>query len=401
MAKTHGAGAYLYTASNDPAMSARVGHPVGGPIGGGTGYRHYYNPTDFGSLAHPVSSQAQLQAACAAATSGHLIWIAGSFSVSAAAGTLQEGVILASFRGRDGAAGPMITYANHISGLFQVKANVRVSGVSIKGDNPLGNSSSAFQCGGNSGQEFENVWLHDVGYGLIRWTSNGAAWTGTEWNAATPYIHHCDLYGALYNGGQDSYGVQIAPNGVGGYLIQSSKLDYCRHVTCCMAGTGTPPGYEVCYCDIGDCYGWSGGHQHQIDWHGCGSTGYCPSGDWPGYRYASGFTRILYNTFSANSSARNCAMRGLVKTRAEVRGNWTKKTEHDGIWPLGGAYQTANSGIFGLTGEENSADSGYGALPDENCYVWDNYWGLSEPPDGTEPPPTRQFAVSVDVRARG
>ncbi len=398
MAKTHGAGAYLYTAGTDPVGSTRAGHPVGGPVGGGAGYPHYYNPDDFGTLAHRVSSQAQLQAAVSAAGSGHLIWIASSFSVSAPAGTLKPGVILASSRGQGG-VDPLISYANKISGLFQTGANVRVSGVSIKGDNPKGSSTSAFQCGGNSGQEFENVWLHDVGYGLIRWTSNGAAWTGTEWNAATPYIHHCDLYGALYNNGQDSYGVQIAPNGIGGFLIEASNLDYCRHVTCTMSGAGEPPQYEVCFCDIGTCYHWAGGNQHQIDWHGCGSTGYCPSGDWPGYRYANGFTRVRYNTFTANGSARNCAMRGLVKTRAEVFGNWTQKTEHDGIWPLGGAYQTANSGIFGLTGEENSADSGYGSLPSENCYVFDNYWGASEPPEGTTPP-LRHLVASVAVRER-
>jgi PKD repeat protein len=386
MAARYGSGAYPYKSSDDPAGLARTGHNVGGPVGGGVGYRHYYNPDDYGSNAHLVASQSQLISALSAATSGHLIWVTASFGVSGQVGSIKPGVVLASFRGRGGVEGPTITYLNHISGLFQVGANVRVSGLRIKGDNPRGNSSSAFQCGGNSGQEFENVWLHDVGYGLIRWTSNAAAWNGSLWNSSTPYIHHCDLYGALFNGGQDSYGVQVAPNGAGGYFIQATNMDYCRHVTMTMSGTSSPNQYEVSYSNIGTCYGWNGGNQHQIDWHGCGSTGYCPSGDWPGYRYAADFTRILYNTFTANGNARNCVMRGLVKTRAEVRGNWTLKTEHSGVWPAGGAYQSSNSGIYGMTGEENSADSGYGSLTSANSYVYDNWWGTTPPPTGPDDP---------------
>jgi hypothetical protein len=403
MAKTHGAGAYLYTAGTDPVGSARAGHPVGGPVGGGLGYQHYYNPADFGTLAHRVKSDSELKAALAIATAGHLVWIESSFSVPACGKDARSGVILktgailASGRGRSGA--PVVTFAGTLGDHWvHPQANTRISGISIQGDNKLGSSYPAFSCLSYSGQQFENLWIRDVGWGWMVWGANGADWDGTKWNAATPYIHHCDMAGARHAGGNDSYGVQVGET-TGGFLLEACILDDCRHITMCKPGLPENNGgsqYEVAYCDIGDCMGYNG-VQHQIDWHGNGCSGY--GAQWSGYRVACRYSHIHYNTFSANAGASNCCMRGLVVESCEVDHNWTKKTDHSGVWPANGADEVANSSLARLAAEENGTWECEMNKPKYNYHAHDNWWGLSEPPEGAAPP-LRRLAAAVAVMER-
>ena len=398
----YGAGSYPYTASDDPAGYARTGHVVGGPIGGGAGYRHYYNPANYAGHLYTVTTYSQLQSALSNSSSGDLIWVTASFTGKVKAGTLKSGVVLAGNRGQSGAAGPTINCT--ASTFMSCSANCVVSGLSIIGPSAT-SGTYGFSCGTASGQEFENLYIRNFSTSAINWSSNSADFSGV-WNASTPYIHHCDIAGSQMFG----LGYGVSAYSAGGFILEASIVADNRHHT--MANPQKHgANYEVRWCEVGDAWN-SQGSNTQLDVHGCGCSGICKTGPVngvPGY-HACGYIRIHHCTLTNNRGRASIGVRGLITHSFEADHNWTKFTSHTGLWPVAGSAssrtvavpsggnavcEVAGTNLVYLCGEEGGSWGCANDGPLYGLYSHDNWWGTSAPPGAAaNPGPVVSFSAS-------
>ncbi len=429
MIAEYGTGAYPYLASADPRTTAYIGHPVGGPIGGGPGYLHYYSPNGAEVINDPSNSLRlqHLQDAMTNAGPGDVIWVPSGMDIvsSTRLGTLKDGAILASDRGLNGNPGAKLTLTGAIPGTYENGFIVSYGNTHISGLVLQGPSATKGDAAGNSGEncaiatisanikkiEIENCWIDKFNNGAFFDRGNGASWDGArmEWNGAH-YIHH-------------SYIAHCQRGGMG-YGVSTDLAKAFFWTDCCIfrdnrhhtAIDGYHAGYEASYCDYGDAWNdryydtqWPGDPQHQVDWHGGGSAG-----------YAASIAMVHHCTMSTNDKFEpktNCKMRGRVAEWALLYRNWTKKTTHSGAFPrsaaddarwitgfngakwpgLQGAWCKIGFDAFSRLCEHDSTDawSGTPDQPKYNLFVFDNWWGTTPPPN--TPVETRNMSVTVDI----
>ncbi len=412
----YGICAYAHTRTPDPRASAYIGHPVGGPIGGGPGYLHYYSPSGAEVVDDATNALrlAHLKDALANAGSGDVIWLPSGADIDSSArlGTLKPGAVLASDRGKDGNPGARLRLTAELPGTYKngfiyCGANSHFSGLVLQGPSATGmgeNCGIRTSGGGVKKVEVENLYIDGFNDGGFFDDGNLASWGGTEWVGAH-YIHH--TYIAHTQRGGMGYG--ISPDFAQAFFWADCCVfrDNRHHV----AIPGYQSGYEASYCDFGNAWNdryTSGDPQHQVDWHGSGVAG-----------YAASITMVHHCNMSRNEypydpsqEVVNCNMRGKVAKWANLHHNWTKKTAHKGRFPAAetdGARYVAGYGLCKVTFDgfcklsehESGPWGGTNDMPKYNLFVHDNWWGTDPPPgDCDDQTPLKQFVVTIDIRER-
>ena len=323
-------------------------NPTGSPIGGGPGYAHYYSP----SGARVATNQQELTDALAAAAAGDVVWVPDGTTITIAGRygrTVKSGVVLASNRGQDGAAGGKIEWActssSGMDALLALESGSTISGLTLEG--PIATASMSGGKGaaciglrgvdGASGIEIENCEVSKF------------AWAGMDFNegkldeSTRHHIHHCYIHNCQRHG----LGYGIAQEGSCAYLAEGCIFRENRHHIMAQAGSAIPNSYEVRYNEFHEAIYASNGnvngtwyYSHQVDCHGCDSSHSC---------YAGNVLYIHHNTFYDNPGKPNVCIRGIPMTGCEVSWNWTTKKGTDAgqnadsavwsQWVSGSAYQ--------------------------------------------------------------
>ncbi len=399
------AGALAVTGgSNSPIRAAAADYGAGAytgsnPIGGGEGYvsPHGYSQA---TADYVVTTLTELNTAMSKATSGDVIWIPDGTtivvpSVANATGrmilpyALGNGVVLASNRGQDGAAGGKIKVTGTCTGAFGTgiycKSNSVISGLTIEGPTNLGTPGSVGGCytmfalklSGAVNVEVENCELYNFPQGIIC-IDNIKASPGQslQWDSPNRHkIHHCEIHGAQAHG----WGYGILQSNYNGNslsaLVDACNIYDCRHNIACDHGSGF--NYEIRYCTIGDSWYWSanqvGGTKYyacQVDAHGSGAS---TSG------YAGGHYEVHHNTFSSNGNKANGGIRGIPLDEHNFYNNWTRKTNHNGLYPSDGSYEITIGSFVDLEGSEGGSWGGSNNMPQYRVYVWNNWYGATAP----------------------
>lgn len=313
-----------------PAYGAEA-NPTGNPIGGGVGYGRYYSASDPNAVT--VTTVSALTAALASATSGDIIWIPSGTTITittAYAKTIKSGVVLASNRGQNGAAGGKIkwtyTSGSGMTALLSCQSNSKVSGLILEG--PIGTSGLSGSNGGSniglrgangsSGIEVENCEISKFALAGIYFND------GLLTDSNRHYVHHCYIHNCQRHG----FGYGISEEGSSAFLAECNIFRENRHHIMAQAGQANPNSYEVRYNEFyeaiyasdGDIYGtWY--YSHQVDCHGGSDSPGCYAGD---------TLKIHHNTFYSNPGKPNVCIRGIPKTLCEVSWNWTVKSGTDG-----------------------------------------------------------------------
>ena len=375
-----------------PALAAAAEYGAGAytgsnPIGGDDGYvsPHGYSQA---TADYVVNTWAQFKSACGSATSGDVIWVPSGVTLTMASGddhpTLKSGVVLASNRGQNGAAGgklknPYIVggTGNYMSPIVYASSNCVISGLTFEGPGCFASTTdsrtnAAIRCvAGSRRVEVENCEISNFYQGGV-YISGGAP---TPWNSDTStgrhWIHHCRIHGMQRHG--FGYGVQLESGGSA--LIEGCDFYDCRHFIC----GGYTNSYEIRYCTIADSWYRSMGTgaptgNTQLDAHGHGDT---TAG------YAGYYMWMHHNTLSANNTIYppgkgNIGIRGIPRYECRVYNNWTKKT-----YKSGGPYtETVNNpgGLAYLAGPEGGSWGTDTNLAKHNMYVYDNWYGTTAPP---------------------
>lgn len=313
----------------------------------------------------------------------------------------DEGVVLAS----DGTGGLNVT--GRVKGAFgtgiRFKSHTKLSGVKIEGPTNLGTPGSVGGCytmfalklSGVIDVQIEDCDLFNFPQGII--CMDNVLASGPEdlkWDSPNRVrILRTNIHGAQAHGW--GYGVlQSNSNGkaLAAYLRQCRFWD-CRHHLAC--DHGAPFNFEFDGCDFDDAWYWSanivGGTKYyacQIDAHGSGhSTGGHAGRHYEGHD----------STFSQNGNKANIGIRGIPDDECRFYRCWTRKSHHEGRYPAEGyEHKFTGGGFVDLEAGEGGAwsktpcslcDSGtYNHLDEHRVYVWNNWYGAGEPPEG--PPET-------------
>ncbi len=341
-------------------------NPTGNPIGGGPGYNHYYPA----SGATVVTSPAELTSALAAAKSGDVVWIPDGTTITISSGygkTVKSGVVLASNRGQNGAAGGKIkwtyTSGSGMDALLMLQSNSTVSGLTLEG--PIATSSMD---GGNGGSCIglrgvngaSSIEIENCEISKFPWA--GMYFNDGNLNESTRHhIHHCYIHNCQRHG----LGYGISEEGSCAYLAECNIFRENRHHIMAQAGSTNPNSYEVrynvfyeaIYANNGNVNGtWY--YSHQVDCHGCSSSSGC---------YAGNVLNIHHNTFYDNPGKPNVCIRGIPKTLCEVSWNWTTKKGTD-------AGQNPDSAAW---------SQWVGSSAYQRMSVHDNWYGGTTPPSGS------------------
>jgi hypothetical protein len=361
-------------------------NPTGNPIGGGNGYVSPHGYTQA-AADYVVTTATELSTALSSATSGDVIWIPSGTTITITTDyekTLKSGVVLASNRGEDGAAGGKILWTfkhgGYMRPILWCESDSVVSGLTLQGPGGICGTSGTNQ--GNCAIrgvekalciEVENCDISEFANGGIYFEGGGMAWDSPNRH----WIHHCYIHNIQRHG----FGYGVSESGSNGcsFLVECCIFKDCRHHIMAQATYRTASytnNYEVRYNIFYDAWYWSGGHvggtddqQSQVDCHGSG-TG---TSTWSG-----GVLKIHHNTFSSNNSHSwakpNVGIRGVTKTICEVYQNWTQKTTHSGLYT-----ETVANGAF------SCLSSGGGSVPGTSLSTYhmsvhDNWYGTTPPP---------------------
>ncbi len=371
-ATSYGAGAY--TGSN--------------PIGGGSGYvsPHGYSQA---SADYVVTTASELTSALSSATSGDVIWVPNGTTItipnSTYGKTVKSGVVLASNRGYNGAAGGKIKWiyygptSGYMIPLFNVQSGAVISGLTLEGGGGYGHYGQgagpcAIRASGQKHIEIENceisrfrgggVWLGDGSTSITAWSDD------SQRNIVRHcYVHNIQQYGFGYG-----VGVMGSSQSV---LVEASIFGENRHS---VMNAGGNPSYEVRYCIFYDSVyansdtGPASIQSHQVDSHGGGYYGF----------KAGSHLYVHHNTFSTNSSFSNkpnIMIRGVVSSECRVEYNWTKKTVRTSPPDYD---ETVSNSLVQLAGEEGGAwDGPSNSLSVANVTCTNNWYGSTAPTSGT------------------
>ena len=379
-------------------------NPTGNPIGGGDGYvsPHGYSQS---TADYVVTTATELSTALASATAGQVIWIPSGTTINfttAYGKTLKSGVVLASDRGENGAAGGKIktTYkaTAFMTPILWCASDSVVSGLVFEGPGGIADSSGPRNCalrGLNSAKriEIENCEISEFAEGGIYFYGGGMAWDDDS-SSGRHWVHHCNIHNIQKHG----FGYGIAEEGGCAYLAECNIFTDNRHHIMAQAGNNH---YEVRYNVFNDARYYISGtlyYNTQVDCHGSG-TSTSPS--------AGGTLMIHHNTFSVNSGKVNVGIRGIPANQCRVYNNWTKKATHTGLYT-----ETRTNSAFTLLGSEGGPWPGSSTLSTYKMYVYDNWYGAAAPPrsslsssglsaNGVTEPPAVQEGSAPETTAPG
>jgi hypothetical protein len=375
-------------AATDTVSYGADANPTGNPIGGGSGYvsPHGYSQA---TADYVVTTATELSTALASATSGDVIWVPSgtTINITTAYGkTLKSGVVLASNRGQNGAAGGKIktTYkaTAFMTPILWCASNSVVSGLVFEGPGGIANSSGPRNCalrGLNKALriEVENCEISEFAEGGIYFYGGGMAWNDDS-SSGRHWVHHCNIHNIQKHG----FGYGIAEEGGCAYLAECNIFTDNRHHILGQAGNNH---YEVRYNIFNDARYYISGvlyYSAQVDCHGGGTSTSTSAG---------GTLMIHHNTFSTNSGHVNVGIRGIPKTECRVYNNWTKKTTHAGLYT-----ETTTNSAFTLLGSEGGAWSGSSTLSTYKMYVYGNWYGTTAPSgSGTDYAPSSSSSVTA------
>ncbi|MFA5377837.1 MAG: PKD domain-containing protein [Dehalococcoidia bacterium] len=378
------------------------------PIGGGNGYVSAHGYTQA-TADYVVTTWAAFKTACAAATSGMVIWIPSGVTLVMSSGddhpTLKTGVVVASNRGQNGAAGGKIKnpytvggVGNYMSPCFYASSNCVISGITLEGPGCFASTSdsktnAAIRCAtGAKRVEVENCEIFNFFQGGVYIYGGKPSPWNLDSSVGRHWIHHCKIHGMQRHG--FGYGVQLEGNGSA--LIECCDFYDCRHFIC---GGNSGNSYEIRYCTIGDSWYRTGGTgaptgNTQLDAHGGGPTGSIPAGD---------YMWMHHNTLSANNTMyspgkENIGIRGVPTHECKVYNNWTKKT-----YKSGGPYsETASMSNHLACTSASGGGAVSGNMNTYHLWVYDNWYGTVAPPgddSGDDPDdttaPIAEFSANV------
>lgn len=353
----------------DPGPSAygAGANPSGNPVGGGDGYNHHYAPSD--NVLLTVVTPSELSRALRLAGPGDVVWVPDGTTITITreyGETVKSGVVLASNRGQDGAAGGRIKWTYTDTGgdvmtpLLHLESNAVVSGLTLEGPvataglDAAGGGACIGLRGANGAAniEIENCDISRFAWGGI-YFNDGSLTQETRHRVHHCYIHHCQRHG---------YGYGIAEEGSAAYLAECNIFRENRHHVMAQAADTNPNSYEVRYNIFYEAVYASNGnpggtwyYSHQVDCHGGADSAGC---------YAGNLLLIHHNTFYENPGKPNVCIRGVPMTGCEVSWNWTVKSGDD-------AGQGPNSEHW-----QQMVD----ALSYQEMTVHDNWYGPDPPP---------------------
>lgn len=354
-------------AQPDPGPSAygAGANPSGNPVGGGEGYSHFYGPSD--NHAVTVVTPSELARALQTAEPGDIVWIPDGVTITitrAFGEVLKTGVVLASNRGQDGAAGGRIKWT-YIKGegmapLLVCESRSTISGLTLEGPAATAglDNAGAGACIGVRGMNgAANIEIENCDISKFAWA--GVYFNDGQLTEATRHwVHHCYIHNCQRHG----YGYGIAEEGSAAYLAECNIFRENRHHVMAQAADSNPDSYEVRYNIFYEAVYASNGnpngawyYSHQVDCHG--------GADSPGC-YAGNVLLIHHNTFYENPGKPNVCIRGVPMTGCEVAWNWTVKSGSD-------AGQSPNSLQW-----EQLVD----AMSYREMTVHDNWYGTDPPP---------------------
>ena len=199
-----------------------------------------------------------------------------------------------------------------------------------------------------------------------------------EWDSPNRHwIHHCYVHNIQRHG----FGYGVSESGGCAFLVEGCMFKDCRHHIMAQASKSheNPNNYELRYNYFDDTSYASEGNtsdmrsSSQVDCHGGGTDTSLNAG---------GTLKIHHNTFTRNEAYEtkpNVGVRGIPKTICEVYNNWTKKTNHSGLYT-----ETTLNDAFSLYATDGSAWPGSDDLAQYHMSVHDNWYGAT-PPSGGSP----------------
>jgi len=282
-------------------------NPTGDPIGGGDGYRHLIEQSDY-----RVKTAGELLAALKEAKAGQIVYVDDRAEIDLTGKkniVIAGGVTLASGRGKANSQGALL-YSNELatSPLLLVGGEkVRITGLRLRGPDrerrteqmrklhkegryySIPNSDGIISA--HSGLEVDNCELWGWSHAAV-FLKRGALRIHIHHN----YIHHNQRQGL-------GYGVCLDQADA---LIEANLFDWCRHH---IAGTGRPgTSYEARYNLV-----LANANSHSFDMHGGADRK-------DGTDIAGDSIKIHHNTFRA-TSVRAIVIRGWPRQTAQIHHN--------------------------------------------------------------------------------
>jgi len=162
-----------------------------GSVGGGAGYSQIYTTGDF-----IASDDNTFFDAAAKATAGQVIFIPEGTVIDLTDMkltdypdfTINSGVTIASNRGFGGSYGGVLRLARHISTMFTVLDNVRITGLVLEGPDPLTHEGLA------SYQPLNGMILRGCGIEIDNCELSGFSGCGIIVESGDASIHHCYIH---------------------------------------------------------------------------------------------------------------------------------------------------------------------------------------------------------------
>ncbi len=320
-----------------------------GSIGGGAEFVREAGTTYSESTADVVaSSKSDLMSLDSMASSGDVVFVPGSVSVSLGDDetiTVPSGVTLASNRGNNGDGALIEKPSSADVPAVMVEQNGKFTGFRVQGDdagthpNDRGTGGLGVE-GGDSAEIFNN--------GISGFAKRCVIAGGNNVHIHHNTITYCNQYGY-------GYGVSVSTQDV---LIEYNRIDYYRHATVAYAGDS----YEARFNVIGP-----NRVNHDIDMHADGdSCGQHCGGD-------AGTMIVHHNTITSVAETSETGqpmvdMRGVSPETSQVCSNWFYNTNIENpVWQMdnrGGPYE--NMEVANNQQGEDDPGCSVGA-PRESC----------------------------------
>jgi hypothetical protein len=369
------------------------GNYLGEPIGGGTGCTTIYTAA---SSHHIAATAAELKAALAAASSGDVVYVTDSATLTLSSTSnwystgigfyVPAGVILAGGAGGGVTAGIIRLGAGFYNSseysLIVLGTGAKVNGLHVDGpqDGDSGGNYWAAVKAGDDSLVYNNE-IHGFGYAGV----NVPATMMNVWIHHN-YIHHIQGAGLGYPIVVNCKNNTDASRSYA--LIEGNRIDYYRHAVAAEKGRSS---YTARYNYLG-----ANGTNHTFDHHGQNDDQTKESGV---YKYPAGDTTEIHHNTSLMASDSFCQIRGVPHAGGlvSVHHNWSYVPAN--FYFTGDDAPGHTVGPSLSQGMHNMTEYGYCAPTMDyvahdyvQMSVYDNWWGSTPPPDDT--PATSQPVIT-------
>lgn len=222
-------------AAEAPSGFGADANPTGQPMGGGQGYTGGPKVTP---AAKRVDSLGSMQQALAMAKPGDLVWIESDKVIDLADAQLivPEKVTLAGDRGAQGALGPLLTAGmSKLDWRIQLKPGARLSGVRLRGPNPLMHEIDAVNPP-PSGYAIACVDAEVDNCEISQFQRGGIAHFR---DSVRGHIHHNHLHDIA------AYPVLVANGSGDGHVFEANRIEWAWHAIASNGSRGS--GYTARY----------------------------------------------------------------------------------------------------------------------------------------------------------